>query len=68
VFAPAGSPREVMDLLRAVNLKVRSDPQFLQELDRAGAEVFTHPEPEKFLMEEVARWSQVIKATGFKMG
>jgi tripartite-type tricarboxylate transporter receptor subunit TctC len=68
VFAPAGTPREVMDLLKAVTLKVKSDPQFLQDLDKAGAEPFTHPEPEKFLADEVARWSQVIKATGFKMG
>jgi hypothetical protein len=57
-----------MDVLKAVNLKVRSDPQFLQDLDKAGAEAFTHPDPEKFLLDEVARWSQVIKATGFKMG
>jgi tripartite-type tricarboxylate transporter receptor subunit TctC len=67
VFAPAGTPREVMDLLKAVSLKVRSDPQFLQDLDKAGAEAFTHTNPDKFLLEEVARWSQVIKATGFKM-
>ena len=68
IFAPAGTPREVMELLKAVNLKVRSDPLFLQDLDKAGAETFSHPDPEKFLKDEVTRWSQVIKATGFKMG
>jgi tripartite-type tricarboxylate transporter receptor subunit TctC len=68
VFAPAGTPREVMELLKAVNLKVRSDPLFLQDLDKAGAETFSHPDPEKFLKDEVTRWAQVIKATGFKMG
>lgn len=68
VFAPAGTPREVVELLKAINLKVRSDPLFLQDLDKAGAEAFSHPDPEKFLVEEVARWAQVIKATGFKMG
>ena len=68
VFTPAGTPREVMELLKAVNLKVRSDPLFLQDLDKAGAETFSHPDPEKFLKDEVTRWAQVIKATGFKMG
>ena len=68
VFAPAGTPREVMDLLKAANLKVRSDPHFLQDLEKAGAETFAHPDPERFLVDEVARWAQVIKATGFKMG
>ena len=68
VFAPAGTPREVMDLLKAANLKVRSDPNFLQDLEKAGAETFAHPDPERFLIDEVSRWAQVIKATGFKMG
>lgn len=68
VFAPANTPLEVMELLKAANLKVRSDPLFLQDLDKAGAETFSHPDPEKFLRDEVTRWSQVIKATGFKMG
>lgn len=68
VFAPAGTPRDVMELLKAANLKVRSDPLFLQDLDKAGAETFSHPDPEKFLKDEVTRWAQVIKATGFKMG
>ncbi len=68
VFAPAGTPREVMDLLKAASLKVRTDPLFLQDLDKAGAESFGHPDPEKFMIDEVARWTQVIKATGFKMG
>ncbi|MFZ2738706.1 MAG: tripartite tricarboxylate transporter substrate binding protein [Burkholderiaceae bacterium] len=68
VFAPAGTPREVMDLLKAASHKVRTDPLFLQDLDKAGAESFGHPDPEKFMIDEVARWTQVIKATGFKMG
>jgi tripartite-type tricarboxylate transporter receptor subunit TctC len=66
VFAPAATPREAIELLRAATLKLRSDPSFLQDLEKAGAELFSHPSEEKFLSEEVARWTQVIRATGFK--
>ena len=66
VFAPAGTPKEALDVLKAASAKVRADPAFAQDLEKAGAEMFTHPEPERFVSEEVARWNQVIKATGFK--
>jgi tripartite-type tricarboxylate transporter receptor subunit TctC len=66
VFAPAGTPREAMDTLKAATAKVRADPAFMQDLEKAGAELFSHSSEEKFLSDEVARWTQVIKATGFK--
>jgi tripartite-type tricarboxylate transporter receptor subunit TctC len=66
VFAPAGTPPEAMQALRAATLRVRAEPAFLQDLEKAGAELFSQPSEEKFLRDEVARWTQVIKATGFK--
>jgi tripartite-type tricarboxylate transporter receptor subunit TctC len=66
VFAPAGTPKEALDVLKAASAKVRADAAFAQDLEKAGAEMFTHPEPERFVREEVARWNDVINATGFK--
>ena len=66
VFAPAGAPREAIEALRGATARLRSDPVFLQELEKAGAEAFPHPSEERFLRDEVARWTQVIEATGFK--
>jgi tripartite-type tricarboxylate transporter receptor subunit TctC len=66
VFTPAGVPRDVQEFLRATHNKVRNDPAFLQDLEKAGAEPFSLPEPEKFIAEEVVRWTSVIKATQFK--
>ena len=66
VFAPAGAPREAVHTLREATLKVRADPAFLQDLEKAGAEPFSLADEEKFMSDEVARWTQVIKATGFK--
>lgn len=48
-------------------LKARSDAGFLQDLEKAGAQPFSQPSEEKFLHDEVARWTQVIKAIGFKI-
>lgn len=41
VFTPAGVPRDVQEFLRATHNKVRNDPAFLQDLEKAGAEPFT---------------------------
>jgi tripartite-type tricarboxylate transporter receptor subunit TctC len=66
VFAPAGTPPEALQALRAATLKLRSDPAFLQDLEKAGAEPFSQPSEEQFVRDEVARWTRVIKAIGFK--
>jgi tripartite-type tricarboxylate transporter receptor subunit TctC len=66
VFAPAGTSREAVQVLREATLKVRADPGFVQDLEKAGAELFSLSSEDKFLSDEVARWTQVIKLTGFK--
>ena len=66
VFSPAGIPRDVQEFLRATHNKVRNDPAFLQDLEKAGAEPFTLSDSEKFISEEVVRWTNVIKTTQFK--
>jgi len=66
VFTPAGVPRDVQEFLRATHNKVRNDPAFLQDLEKAGAEPFTLSDPEKFILDEVVRWTNVIKTTQFK--
>jgi tripartite-type tricarboxylate transporter receptor subunit TctC len=67
VFAPAATPREAVDVLRRATAKLRADPSFLQDLEKAGAEPFSASNEDKFVSEEVARWTRVIKATGFKI-
>jgi len=66
VFSPAGLSRDVLEFLRATHIKVRNDPGFLLDLEKAGADPFTLSDPEKFIAEEVVRWTSVIKATQFK--
>ncbi len=66
VFAPAATPRDVLQVLREATLKMRTDGAFLQELHKAGAEPFSQND-EKFVAEELARWNRVIRAIGFKV-
>lgn len=66
IFAPAGTPESVLDALKSVARKVMADPSFVQDVERAGAEILALDDPDKFLSEEVARWTEVIKLTGFK--
>jgi tripartite-type tricarboxylate transporter receptor subunit TctC len=67
VFVPAGTPRPAIDLLRRSTLKMRSDPAFVQDIEKAGAELFAQVDEEGFVRDEAARWTKVIKDIGFKL-
>jgi tripartite-type tricarboxylate transporter receptor subunit TctC len=70
IFAPAGTPASVVDALHRATVKAKSEDGFRQELERAGAEMVVDSGPEKaaeFIRSEIARWTPVIQATGFKL-
>jgi tripartite-type tricarboxylate transporter receptor subunit TctC len=66
VFAPAGTPEDVLQALRQAAARAKAEPAFLQDLEKAGAEPFMLGDEQKFMRDEVARWTPIIKATGFK--
>ena len=66
VFAPAETAPQAIELLRQATKKLRAEPGFLHDLEKAGAEPFPNAAEDRFLREEVGRWTQVIRATGFK--
>ena len=66
VFAPAGTPAQVIDLLRRTTVKMRDEPGFAQDIEKAGAELFSLPDEQKFVRDEAARWTKVIEDIGFK--
>jgi tripartite-type tricarboxylate transporter receptor subunit TctC len=67
VFAPAGTPKPAMDFLKGASRKVLADPAFVQEVEKAGAELVSASDPERFFTQEVVRWNQIIKTIGFKI-
>ena len=70
IFAPAGTPQPVIDALHQATIKAKGEESFRADLERAGAEMVADSSPEKaagFIMEEIKRWTPIIKASGFKI-
>ena len=69
ILATAGTPRPIVDQLHQATLKVMADAEFQDFLRNAGAEPVTDSNPDKmlrFLKNEIARWTPIIKAMGLK--
>jgi tripartite-type tricarboxylate transporter receptor subunit TctC len=67
VFVPASTPKEVVATLKAASQKVISDPEFLQDVEKAGGELLVLKDPDNYFKQEVVRWSLLIKTIGFKI-
>jgi tripartite-type tricarboxylate transporter receptor subunit TctC len=69
VFAPAGTPRPILERINAVTQDAMADPQFQNELLRLGFEPVLHVGPDKaagVFKEELARWTPILKTTSAK--
>ncbi|MFM8767480.1 MAG: tripartite tricarboxylate transporter substrate binding protein [Rubrivivax sp.] len=69
MFAPAKTPRAVIDRLHAETLKVLALPDVKERLERLGATPMTMSQAafEKFLDSETAAAAQLVKAAGIKL-
>jgi tripartite-type tricarboxylate transporter receptor subunit TctC len=70
LFAPAGTPRPIIELIAGATHRVMADQEFQKRLILAGFEPVTDSGPEqtaKFIQEELARWTPLLKASGLKM-
>jgi tripartite-type tricarboxylate transporter receptor subunit TctC len=66
VFAPAGTPREIVQKLADGIQRATRDPETSKRLLEQGA-VPVGNTPEEFaklVREEVARWAEVVKVSG----
>ncbi|HEV7821140.1 MAG TPA: tripartite tricarboxylate transporter substrate-binding protein, partial [Burkholderiales bacterium] len=66
LFAPAGTPRPVIDRLASESLRAVQMPEVRERLNAQGAE----PSPLStdqftlFVKQEVEKWAKVVTATG----
>lgn len=70
LFAPAGTPRAIVEQLSATSRAALAEPDFQRALITAGTEPVLDSGPEKtrrFVEEEIARWTPIIKAVGLKV-
>ena len=69
IFAPAGTPRPIMDKFHGELVKALNQPDLRKTLtETLGMDlVVSSPEAEqKFLLDEMARWGKVVKDNGIK--
>ena len=68
MFAPAGTPKAIVNKIAAQFVTAVKDPAFVKRLDTYGAEPLglTPEEFTKFLEQERALWSEAVEAAGLK--
>ena len=70
LFAPAGTPGAVIERISQATRVAMSDAAFRQLLTASGLEPQPESTPEKtrrFLEDEIARWTPVIRSIGLKL-
>ena len=70
LFAPAATPRPILDRIAEASRAAMADPEFQKVLVASGLEAVPDSNSEKakrFIEEEIGRWGPVVKAAGFKV-
>jgi len=66
---PAGAPQLVIDTLHQATAKAMTEGGLRKDLEAAGAEAALDSTPEKaarFVRDETAKWTPIIRASGFR--
>ena len=69
LYAPKGTPKAVLDRINAALRTALKDPDFVKREEALGAVIITDArlggaEHKKFVADEIAKWSPIIKAAG----
>ena len=70
IWAPAGTPADIVKKLNADITAVLSDPEFRAKLAADGSEVFPGGTPDEFagfVKSETAKWTKIVKDSGAKV-
>jgi tripartite-type tricarboxylate transporter receptor subunit TctC len=70
LFAPAGTPRPIIDQVAAATQAALMDKEFQKKLVQAGFEPMIDVGPEqtaKFVHDELVRWTPLLKTAGIKL-
>jgi tripartite-type tricarboxylate transporter receptor subunit TctC len=70
ILAPAGTPPDIVDAVSQATRKVMSDKTTIKALEDIAAIPILNSTPAstaKFIVDEIAKWAPVIKATGVKI-
>ncbi len=69
VFAPAGTPRPIVDILNRAVVQAMTDPQIREQLRAIGTEPTTSSPEElaAFVKSEIVRLSEIVKRAGIRL-
>ncbi len=70
LFAPAGVPKPIIDMVADGTRKVMADEEFLKRLATSGFEPIAQSGPEqaqRLVADELKRWTPIMKATHFEI-
>jgi tripartite-type tricarboxylate transporter receptor subunit TctC len=70
LFAPARTPRAIIEQVAQATQAVMDDDVFLRSLVASGFEPYPESSPQKtraFVVDEIARWAPIIKGVGLKL-
>ena len=70
VFAPGATPQPIIGQIAAASHSAMAEKEFQKKLITAGFEPVTDSGPEqtaKFVREELARWTPLLKASGIQI-
>ena len=71
IFAPAGTPRDIVNRIAQATEQALADPEFRRLVLAAGLEPVADARPEsakRFLQDDIARWTPLIKSIGLQTG
>lgn len=69
IFAPAGTPRPILDRIAEATRKIATDPDYQKVLKASGAEVVVDSDPDSAahsMAEQRKLWTPMIKASGIE--
>jgi len=69
IFAPAGTPKPIVDRLHSEIAKILAEPELRERLAKLGMQGadMTTAQVGEFQKAEVAKWAQIIKAANIKL-
>jgi tripartite-type tricarboxylate transporter receptor subunit TctC len=69
IFAPAKTPKEIVDKLNAEVLKILADPEVQSRFAEIGGEIrmYKPDELRAIVQSEIEKWAKVVKASGAKI-
>jgi len=71
IFAPAGTPRDIVNRIATATEQALADPEYRRLVLTAGLEPFHDARPEaakQFLADDIAKWTPLIKSIGLQTG